>query len=275
MAIAILTTFKLVHLLLSLSVITNVKAVWQGKEEKSMKRMLKLWMVMPMVMAIPLLCAVEALALPALQLDIVGGTYDATLGVESTMTSSDVFTLQAFLNPDNQGANALSDTYYLATAVVPRMLQTAGGSYGSFTVDGGTPISVTTDMDYGTPPLSALYPDLGPHGVYATFYKEKSFQFNGAHQVAAYNTQTGASEPGMMYVAKFAFDVTGLSASGLELHFDLYNENMITKKKAVDYSTEFAPYSHDAETTHKVPEPGTALLLGAGLLGLGILRRRS
>jgi threonine dehydrogenase-like Zn-dependent dehydrogenase len=41
----------------------------------------------------------------------------------------------------------------------------------------------------------------------------------------------------------------------------------------VDVTHLFAPFSHDAESS-QVPEPGTVMLLGSGLVGLAFYRFR-
>ena len=111
----------------------------------------------------------EANAVPVLQLDIAGGSYDN--GTETIVTSSDTFTLYALLKPSTY--NTLSDSYYISAALTPQVSTSA--TLGSFVFNGAT-INATSDMFYGVPPLEAILAsdkgDLPTHGVFPTYYKE-------------------------------------------------------------------------------------------------------
>lgn len=198
-------------------------------------------------------------AVPALQLDIVGGTYDPIN--EDIVSSAPVFDLVAVLNPAAGNAPSSSDTFYIAVSLIPKTTMAFLG--GSFTFAGNT-VNVTSDMTSGTPP------GLSPHGQFPNFYKEFAFTFDlsPAGKVILYNTQDDPGGPtfdtsGTAFAKLFQVDRTGL-APGLELHFDLYNKK---SNGNVDVN---APFSHDAST---IPEP-TGFLLTLGGLGLfGFLRR--
>ena len=93
-----------------------------------------------------------------------------------------------------------------------------------------------------------------------------------------------------MYYQAFTIDTSGLDPNYF-VHFDLYNtfDTTVTNKvcsgkgrsrSCVDIVVgsnvninSFAPFSHDAESG-KVPEPGTLLLFGSGILGLGFFGRK-
>ena len=216
-----------------------------------------------------------ATAIPSLQLDILGGTYDWS--TQTIVANGNSFTLFAYLQPTS--SNTLSDTYYISAAVIPSLSNTAGGyDLGSFSINGST-IDVTRDMVYGIPPLEANLArdpgDLAPHGVYTTYFTETGFSFTSTQQTSAYNTQllTGrglVDGTGMYYVA-FNIDTSGLN-DGYQIHFDLYNTSARSGGD-IDVNNLFAPFSHDAESS-KVPEPATVLLLGSGLVGLALYRFR-
>ena len=227
-----------------------------------------------------------ASAIPVLQLGIAGGTYNSA--TETIVSSGPNFSLYAFLLPNS--SNTLTDTYYLSMAVTPQISTPA--NLGSFTVNGST-VNVTSGMTYGTPPLDAIFPghdagDLATHSIFPTYFRELGFAFSSANKSGAFNTQDhpswGPQSDTGMYYQRFDIDTSNL-ASGYEIHFDLYNTMLCINGRGqcsgagdIDI-TQFAPFSHDAQSGPRVPtsvpEPGTVLLLGLGLLGLGFARKFS
>jgi len=227
-------------------------------------------------MAIFLMSAVSALAVPNLQLDIQGGTYDTS--TETIVASGDVFTLYALLKDSSD----LADTFMISAALMPKTA--AGVDAGSFVFD-GTTVNVTSGMVYGNPPIEQVASlqgfdagDLEPHGIFDTYFKEFSFKFDPNVTVPSYDTQDGSSANGDLYRKAFVVDLSGL-ADGYNIHFDLYNTKIIdptTKKPYTDVDVDdVAPFSHDAQGGgNPVPEPGTMMLLGAGFLGLAVYGKR-
>lgn len=217
-------------------------------------------------------------AYPTLQLDIAGGSYD--FSTDTIVAADNTFTLYAYLIPNS--SNLLSDTYYISAAIAPK-IGPVDANIGSFKFN-GTTINATSDMTYGVPPLETITSlqgwdskDLPKHGIFPSYFSEFGFQFNSANQIAKYNTADRAISGGTiptsgtgMYYAAFTID-TSLLDPNYVIHFDLYN-TILKKGGDIDVS-KFAPFSHDAESKHQVPEPSTVLLLGSGLVGLWASRR--
>jgi len=223
--------------------------------------------------------AAKAEAYPILQLDIIGGHYDAA--TQTIISSGSDFTLVAVLTPKlNQPvASLLNDTYYISAAITPEH-GPADTALGSFSWN-GTNYLVTEDMTFGVPPLendvATTDPgDLSPHSIFPTFFSEFSFQFSPENRTVKYDTavNTGGLTPttATTNVAYFAmFNITTALAGNNDLHFDLYSSLVksckMTRTCTYDEDIEyFAPFSHDAESTHSVAEPQSMLTMAVGLL---------
>ena len=221
----------------------------------------------------------QALAVPALQLGIQDGVYVGG-NDETTYATSNPFTLYAYLDP---GKANVTDTYYLSMALVPKT-SPPDISLGTFTFDysggGSYTVKVTDDMTYGVPPIETYLGglatkdggDLGKHNIFETYFYEFPFQFDSDASVPKINSQTGSTEAGLLYRRSFLFDLANLDPA-YQLHFDLYTEKL---KESCDLDINlFVPFSHDAQSNvHSVPEPGTLVLLGRGLLGLIGIRKK-
>lgn len=213
----------------------------------------------------------SALALPTLQLDIAEGYYDAA--TETIIASDSSFVLYAVLTADATDTTA----YYISAAVAPKVAE-PGATLGSFVFD-GTSINVTGDMVFGTPPIAVVDKELATHEIFETYFSEFEFQFDAGDTTTAYNA---ADNPGGIYIggtgayfAAFNVDVSSLSDL-YTIHFDLYTYGDLPGGDRTGI-TEFAPFSHDAQSGPgtAVPEPATMLLFGTGLVGLaGIARRK-
>ncbi len=232
--------------------------------------------------AILTLAAATADAYPILQLDIIGGHYDAA--TETIVSDGPNFTLVALLTQsgNHSAADLLADTYYISAAVTPDPGPLASG-LGSFSWNGAN-YDVTGDMTYGTPPLddsdggATDAQDLQPHSIFPTFFTEFGFQFSEANRVASYNTEVTPGNPlvptsattGISYFA--TFNITTALSGDNALHFDLYNTVLRTCRGNQACTADLdaglnAPPSHDAESsTSKVAEPGSMLLMSVGLL---------
>lgn len=210
--------------------------------------------------AIVLAMSLPCSAIPLLQLDILGGSYDSVN--EDVFTNADTFTLRAYL--DMSKTPSLND-YYLSVALTPQAAVSPAPSLGSFEISSGTTsqtIDVAGDMVWGTPPLSSLVvKDLPTHSIFDTYYQEFKFDFISTQLRNTVNVEddpgTAITAPtgkdtGLAYI-EFNIDATLFNAPvGTGLHFDLYD---IALKKGDLEVGEIAPFSHDAQYVALSPPP--------------------
>ena len=232
-----------------------------------------------LILVVAALCcmASSAQAIPTLQLDIAGGYYDSA--TQTIIAPGDSFTLYALLNAS---PSELSTNFFISAALTPQT--TPPGISGSSFSFAGQNVNVTGDMVYGVPPLEAVVAkdqnDLGQHSIFETYFKEFQFNFDSTKTMSLYNTQDRAKSGGTIPTSGtglywMAFNVdTSLLAPGYGIHFDLYSEKLGKNYLGDLDVNQFAPFSHDAQSGPPVPEPGTIVLLGAGLIGLAIFGKR-
>jgi hypothetical protein len=236
-------------------------------------------------------------AVPLLQLDIVGGTYDQQ--TQTIVSNGPIFQLIAILTPKAGESFDPTAWYFVSAAVMP---QTAppGGSYGSFTWDDDAgpvrTVNATSQMEYGVPPIESVAigtetvdpGDLPTHSVYPTYFTEFAFKFDASHRTNTYDTAEAAgalpSTTGQSYYHTFDLNLTALQSPIAGLHFDLYDTFFKTEcagpKKSQTCSADedidhFAPFSHDAQSGSSltppppppspIPEPASLVLLASGL----------
>lgn len=233
------------------------------------------------VLVITLLLAAAASAEPTLQLYIEGAQYDDT--TETWVVAGGTsFNLWAIGNlsdgPNKLGIYdvKLAVAYESGANTTISLTPTTTGNFGGFTDPSTptTPVYLKTVTDGSLPKLGDGS-DIPSHGVYGVGTDWSEYRL-GDFTVA--DSPCGdfidsLPAPGNTGCQINAYTVTITGGNSSWIHFDLY-DHIFTRSSAKHFKYVKAPFSHDGEY-QSVPEPGTVLLLGSGLLGLSFnLRRR-
>lgn len=207
----------------------------------------------------------SAFAVPTFQVFIEGSTAADYMGDQQTWfyAGDTPFVLDvvgAF------GPNTLSLTDMYLVVSVP------DAETGAFTIEGlGTP-SFYADTSWM--PAGANFNSHYPlqEGV-SDFYLFSLGSFSNLGPVNNYNADLpGSIDIGAGSGEQRQYTVT-LATGFTTLHFDVFGlETDRLGRNRYQASWDISPGSHDS--THLVPEPGTFLLLGIGIIGVGLVVRR-
>lgn len=216
-----------------------------------------------------LLAVSSAMAVPGLQIyiDAPDATYDMDSQTWVTASSNfDVWVVASHLNKQKNGT-----LYDIGLAIALGADVDAGSGSIDITPEGGSTTNYTglggaTGFQWGTPPTSDPLPG---HGIYPANYV-----------VVPVADQTPTDESEWIAVQDY---IPG-SDGGTDIHGFIYKFNVSTSYASVHFDAfgfyddefgkrTFAPFSHDGEM-NVVPEPTTMVLLGFGLFGAGIARRK-
>ena len=227
-----------------------------------------------------------AQALPILQIYIEGASYHALS--ETWLTTNSNFKLWvvgSFLSTETIQDVRLSAAYS-ATETGTINLAAATTSYGGatdtyapggptlqYTGTGAALVDLDGDTDIDATPVMSDGRNISNHGIFGVSTNWSQWQLGNMtrwNETPIGNFEGTFPSLGPQRGEIFAYDVsvTGF-ASGI--HFDSFNHVESSKRSK---GSIFAPYSHDAAA---VPEPGSLILLGAGLsavVGLGFRKRR-
>lgn len=181
----------------------------------------------------------------------------------------------AFAAPtDENGSITIVSNYGTSSPTSLTMMEYGAGKmtydayYDSYSKeDGVDPDPETYAFSPNGTPLMGSGKELPPHGVFPTsFYEYFIGDFGLGETVHNYIPGSDWNDTAAGEIKKFDIMVSGYTWVDIVAY-----DHVILGNNKFKYTK--TPFSHDGSST-AVPEPGTMLLLGSGLLGLGLLRRR-
>lgn len=227
-----------------------------------MKKLLFALLLLPLM-------AVVGHAQPNIQLYAPGAVYDAGTATWYVGNSSfEVWVATAF-----EKANGDREELYDVKMV---LALTGGDVLGDgvvnvFEEDKTTAVAKIGPYLNDTPPPTS-FPEIGGHGIYPTDYwlvdvVGSTEGLAATDDIWDYQGPTITPTGGKGKIFKYWIETT----YG-HLHIDAYGYLDPVRQDNDAQDRTVAPFSHDVE--YNVPEPATMLLMGLGLAGAGIIRRR-
>jgi hypothetical protein len=226
-----------------------------------MKKLLFALLILPLMVAV-------GHAQPALQLYSPDGVYDAVSDSWAISSSSFEIWVVASFEKGNGMRNELYDVQMVIALTGGEEI--GDGVVNVFEEDKVTAVAKTGPYLNDTPPPTS-FPEIGGHGIYPTDYWLVDVVASTEGLAATddiYDYQdpivaTNSKGKNFKYWIETTYD---------HLHFDAYGYLDPIRQDNDAQDRTVAPFSHDAQ--FDVPEPATMLLMGLGLAGAGVIRRR-